>query len=1407
MTGPGDSTATPAPPIAPDSGAVQQPPAVQPPAAESTGTTPPIPGAHKVSIASSIATIVSDQVEKAKEAAVHTPQNVAAGLAEAGSGLSNLAVAAARKVPGVGSLVNKGLSAVTGQTVTSDTPTSEVNPFQLKPDEVEQAYGKPANWMDSAVRGIAGFAALDALTFGAGPEIKAAEGASTVAEVAAASANTGLRTVKVATLMTAGSDPRTKDFLTTQLAKSPGSMSRFFGSLLMARPEDPDWLAYTRAEGRNLLSAATMEVAIGLGSGIWAAARNKPGVLTSLIRSSAPDDAATIERLPDGGAKVTESAEHQERLAAFAERHKALAEQEAQARAENPDLDPDRPAGDTPTSGPGSRETPGVQLDLEMPESEATANKLASLGFPDMSFPSAGEAEVEVASRNEAVRQAELHTEGPETYKEGYNELRQAMSEGAHPALIQQIIRDHDIQVPYGADARQIQDHIAKIGELIGNPEVDGHLSAKASALLDHEASPEEMTARFADWFKSTDNLAAKIRGAHLYLRILGDQAARLGEALEAAPESPTAQANVDKMWDTMMQVYAPLRGVATVVGKSLREFGSPGVESGEEGAAPAAFGAAEGGPEPRETTNTQPTEKLAAGQTAAVLDPEARDEFARSLRIANGDPTELLEATRQAQARAKIPEGGKKPANPAAAMKGSPPLPEKDAVQSATGTLSKSLKADEKAKKMEPGEKAWNSFQTYMINNMIAAPSTAIKIATANMLMAMKMPFETMVGGGIRGLKGAVKGFDISEIKGGGSLAQQGVHQLVGLMTEFTSALSAAGRAFRAGGSRIDPVMPMFPNGKISPEFYDLGAANFLYVPAFAPSRIHTTITEFTKTLTYRSWVRSEALMDAARQNLNPTQTGEAVARHLNAAFDPEGKAINNAQAIYEARRATFTQPLDNTLWGKDVHDLLAKHPVARLILAPFQKIGTNIFRENWSMFPGLGNYQSRVKQALRSGGDAAARAQANQAFGAAMLGTGIYLAAKGHLPGRGPDDPRLRQQRTDNQIEPYTLTVGGYRVSLDRVEPFGKLMELGADMEQGGEGVLNREAQRKQFAAESGDNKYVYLANHPVCQSLRQIADLVDCTRGSLSEDGMHAVTAVAASLAQKAENDEWFASASKIMDILTAPSRPEAGAAAHRWISDELATVIPGSKFWQNVNNDPIHRETRSIIENLRSKVPGFSKTLEPHYNIFGEPTELPPGFVDWMPGNHINPFITGKVTGSDSLQTALLAIGKSMPEPRSTTPGLAGQPDVDWKDRSKWDQTKGAEGVSPWARWHELMATPMFNGQTAREVVQSVMSDPEVKAMPDTNPLDPDGPKYELIAGVMRDLTKAAIQTMMAEPRYSNFARAVMGNNLTRKINKDAGTDIAHSVYQSLMQDRSHILGQPSQSETFTPTFEP
>jgi hypothetical protein len=460
------------------------------------------------------------------------------------------------------------------------------------------------------------------------------------------------------------------------------------------------------------------------------------------------------------------------------------------------------------------------------------------------------------------------------------------------------------------------------------------------------------------------------------------------------------------------------------------------------------------------------------------------------------------------------------------------------------------------------------------------------------------------------------------------------------------------------------------------------------------------------------------------------------------------------------------------------------------------FQRMATNIIKENFSMMPGLAFTQRSVRDAAEQGGEEAAKMYANQALGGTIMTYALYKAMRGELAGRGPTDAELRQQRKDNGMDAYTLTHGGHTMSLTRLNPGGPLAMMSADAYSGIKSIEDHVQRVAEYRAAAGMNKHAYMDKHPIFQNLRQIADAWDATRGTESEDGLHAFYGVGATIAGSLPTTDYTKGWASLFDAMASPTADK----FQQWGADRAAEMVPGGAFFSSLDPTP-RTEARGMIEHMLQKTPGFARsgkyTLEPHRNILGEKGEIQPGFLDWANG-HINPFTIGKATGNDKLQTELLDLGKAMPMPPKTTPGIAGAAPIDWTDREKYGF--GPTNQSPYDRVLELKSTQMFpwkgEKMNARQVMEAVLSSDEYKALPLATPDDPEGPRARMASRVMEMMNKYAEQAMFKE--HPDFARLVSANKWTTRAGRTGRDSLMKEVY------RNQLHPAPQAPDTAAPT---
>ena len=463
--------------------------------------------------------------------------------ADVGTGLLSAGVHAARAV-------GKAVDAVSGTDLANallpkeaQQKTAEQTVEGILPsDKTIESLSPTTSPFHQAVRGITEFATLTALTGDVG---ELSEGPRIL--------KAGAQALKMTTIQQMSESPRTSDMLTS-LAKSGTVLDRLGLHALAANPTDPEWAAQLKQFSRNLISNAAFS-AVATGAAAFFMQR-VPELAGKIKLPEMEPDVASIEQTPDGKFNVrplTPSgtidfeghAQDLENAPSLATQQQQAAEQEADRRF-------------------AARST---NKGTNVPEEGTTGGA---------TFEHRGDAEIEVAAQNERAQNEKAKAPDEEFQAKNqatFDEINRVIQKGAHPRAIQQIIEKHGLAVPYGADETQTVNWVRGLAETLKMPPAsrmkDTELMMKASALGDPEADGPEMVQRFKQWF-GQDTGPEHILAARIYLRSLGNQAAKLGEAMTTgAEESPTARENMQQMWQTMMQVYVPFRGALTRAGRA----------------------------------------------------------------------------------------------------------------------------------------------------------------------------------------------------------------------------------------------------------------------------------------------------------------------------------------------------------------------------------------------------------------------------------------------------------------------------------------------------------------------------------------------------------------------------------------------------------------------------------------------------------------------------------------------------------------------------------------------------------------------------------------------------------------------------------------------------------------------
>ena len=326
-----------------------------------------------------------------------------------------------------------------------------------------------------------------------------------------------------------------------------------------------------------------------------------------------------------------------------------------------------------------------------------------------------------------------------------------------------------------------------------------------------------------------------------------------------------------------------------------------------------------------------------------------------------------------------------------------------------------------------------------------------------------------------------------------------------------------------------------------------------------------------FFKTILRRGSYYAEALRDGTHKGLEGMELETFISRRVNF---PTQSMLTNAEEF--ALNQTFQNDL-GTL-GKAAQQGLQAGPLA--LWFPFMKTPINLAKYAWNRTPGLQLMSNSLYKDILEGG-----VKADMAIGKLTVSnlTAMYLfnlAQEGLITGSGPVDPQLKASWMSVR-QPYSIRGSDGWFPIANLDPGSTVMGLTADYAQ----IMNQ-------LDEPG------------------------------VEQGAMAVTfAIMKNIASKS----YWQSVGDLIDLTSTLSRGEpAGGQATKILTNPLITITTGGPLMAATAKivDPIAREARSVMDQWTAKIPGYSKTLPPKRDGYGDPI-LPPQTVGSAYLSYISP----------------------------------------------------------------------------------------------------------------------------------------------------------------------------------------
>jgi hypothetical protein len=478
------------------------------------------------------------------------------------------------------------------------------------------------------------------------------------------------------------------------------------------------------------------------------------------------------------------------------------------------------------------------------------------------------------------------------------------------------------------------------------------------------------------------------------------------------------------------------------------------------------------------------------------------------------------------------------------------------------------------------------DKFLEVWINGLLSGPQTHAVNTLSNSLVSLFTIPTTFTAAGFGAARsgiGKLVGREAAERV----FLREGVSRLHGVIEGAREGLQLAGKTLSVGAPP-----EQFPLAKTEIRFRSIKGPFGELVRT--PGRVLIAEDAFFQAVGFRQELKAQAM----RKAISEGHRGRALAKRTREIERAPDEEMLDA-SYHNARVQTFTNALGPAMKG--FSNFTNIHPTVKLFF-PFIRTPTNIFKYSVKHTP-LGLAMREVREEIKKGGAARDTALARIAFGSAVMAWTAAEAAKGNITGSGPAAPELRNpwmvnnqpfsiKVPDEAIEemkrlgvPMDVTPGGtWWLSYSRLEPLGILLGVAAD--------------------------YANISGH-----------IDEATAEEISAE-------LALSVTRNIANKVFLRGMNSIAEALADPRRffPRLG-------KNLAGSVVPAiaSQYTRTIR-DPLLRDARSATDAIRARVPGYSTTLPPTRNIWGEAIELGgglgPDFVSPVYSKAVTPDFTSE-----------------------------------------------------------------------------------------------------------------------------------------------------------------------------------
>ena len=424
---------------------------------------------------------------------------------------------------------------------------------------------------------------------------------------------------------------------------------------------------------------------------------------------------------------------------------------------------------------------------------------------------------------------------------------------------------------------------------------------------------------------------------------------------------------------------------------------------------------------------------------------------------------------------------------------------------------------------------------------------------------------------------------------------------QLLGIVEGAKEGIKLAGKAMRTGEG-TDPMSKQEVLKRKNITAKQLGqsgtlgqAINFMGNVVRTPTRALLASDEFFKAVAYRMEIQARAYRTAASEGLDGDEFVERVEGIL--LNPPKDIAMD---AVEFGRYQTFTNELGGL--GKGFTDIRDRAGPVGIVMAPFLRTPINVVKYAISRGP-LAPLTPTFHADFKAGGARKQLALSRIAVGSTMMSIATLMSMKGQLTGEGPADYNQRKIKEMTGWKPNSVLVGDTYYSLERADPIAQILLMSANITE--------------IVAQAEDDNTAW--------------DLI---------------TAGAISIAHNLTSKTFYNGFSEFLSAYDSASRDPDNkqSTVVKYFERLGSTVVPAIVYGEARRQDPTLRVANTLGEQLRRRLPGYSKDLPPRRNMFGEPILLEGGLgPDFM-----SPFYqSGKKYNDVATQMSMNEMNTAMP----------------------------------------------------------------------------------------------------------------------------------------------------------------